>query len=164
MKLQFYIEKLSHSKEFREFIKKNPKAYLCSGFFIIDKKGNDNKQHLDYYIPNENKMFSFEFNEKIEMTPIDLIDERNSKKITELDFDFEDIEKMIQKEMEKQNVKNEIQKLIFSLQNIDGKSFLVCAVFISMLGLLKINVNLSENKITEFERKSFFDILRVHKS
>jgi len=38
MNMQFYVEKLSHSEEFKEFMKKNPDAYLCSGFFVIDKE------------------------------------------------------------------------------------------------------------------------------
>jgi len=163
MNIQFYIEKLSHSEKFKEFIKKNPSAYLCSGFFVIDKEGKDNKQHLDYYIPNKNKMFSFELDNGIKMISIELIDDKNSKKIKNFDFDFDDMEKMIREEMEKQNVKNKIQKIIFSLQTIDGKSFLVCTVFISMFGLLKVDIDLSNEKITEFVKKSFFDILKVQK-
>ena len=39
MNLQLYLEKLKSSGVFKEFMKENPKAYLCSGFFTIDKEG-----------------------------------------------------------------------------------------------------------------------------
>ena len=51
--------------------------------------------------------------------------------------------------------------MIFSLQNKDGKDFLIGTIFISGLGLLKINVNLEGNIITEFEKKSFFDMMKI---
>jgi len=63
--------------------------------------------------------------------------------------------------MKKQNVKNKIQKILVSLQKSNKKDFLICTVFISMLGLLKINISLKNLKIEEFEKKSIKDILRV---
>lgn len=51
MNLKFYLEKLHASEEYKNFMRENPKAYLCSGFFIIDKVGNDEKKHFDYFIP-----------------------------------------------------------------------------------------------------------------
>ena len=46
-----YLEKLQNSEEFKNFMKANPDAFLCSGFFVIDKSGSDNKIHFDYFIP-----------------------------------------------------------------------------------------------------------------
>jgi len=57
MNLQFYFEKLHHSEEFKKFIKENPKAYFCSGFVVIDKEKNENKIHLDYFVPGKKKFF-----------------------------------------------------------------------------------------------------------
>ena len=59
MNFQFYLEKLMDSEDFQNFKRENPDAYLCSGFFSIDKEKEDNQQHLDYYIPELDKMFSF---------------------------------------------------------------------------------------------------------
>ena len=53
MNLQFYLEKLFASDEFKKFKKENKDAYFCSGFFSIDKQGRDNQQHLDFYIPSK---------------------------------------------------------------------------------------------------------------
>ena len=163
MNMQFYEEKLSSSREFKDFIKENKDAYLCSGFFVVDKDGKDNKQHLDYYLPKEKKMISFQMEEGIKKVFVDMLDDKVPKKISKSEFDFDDMEEMIQRRMQEQNIKNKIQKIIFSLQNLDGKDFLICTVFISMLGILKVNIDLSNKKITEFEKKSFFDIMKVTK-
>lgn len=163
MNMQFYMEKLSSSEEFKSFMKENTDAYLCSGFFVIDKSGDDNKQHFDYYIPNSKKMFSFQLEGGVKMVPIEILNEKIPEKISKLEFDFDNMELMIQKEMEKQNIKNKIQKMMFSLQNFNEKDFLVCTVFISMLSMLKVNIDLSNEKITEFKKKSFFDIMKIGK-
>jgi hypothetical protein len=161
MNLQFYLEKLYSSDIFKNFIKENPKAYMCSGFFIIDKEGKDNQIHIDFYIPNIKKMFSFRLEKKIEKIPVEATTKKAPLKIkSDVDFNFEDVEKMIADEMEKQDIKNKLQKIMFSLQNIDGKNFLICTVFISLLGLLKVHIDLKEKKIVLFEKKSFFDLMK----
>ena len=159
------MEKLSLSEEFKNFMKDNRDAYLCSGFFVIDKntKNPDNKQHFDYYIPSSKKMFSFQLEDGIKIVPIDTLNKEIPEKISKHEFDFDEIEKIIEEEMEKQNVKSKIQKIILSLQNIKGRDYLICTVFISMLGILKVKINLSTEEVTEFEKKSFFDIMKVKK-
>jgi hypothetical protein len=52
MKLSDYYNKLEKSKEYQNFIKKNPKAYMCSCFFMSDKENNTTEIHFDYYIEN----------------------------------------------------------------------------------------------------------------
>ena len=158
------MEKLSLSEEFKNFMKKNPSAYLCSGFFVIDKdlKNPDNKQHFDYYIPSSEKMFSFQLEDGVKIVPVEVFNKK-PKKISLSNFDFDDIENIIIDEMEKQNIKNKIQKIILSLQKSNGKEFLIGTVFISMLGMIKVNIDINEKKIMEFEKKSFFDIMKVRK-
>ncbi len=142
-------------------MKENPRAYMCSGFFTIDKEGKDNQRHFDFYIPDIKKMFSFRLEKEIEKIPVELITKEIPPEIKfGFDFNFDEVEKMIINEMEKQNITNKLQKIIFSLQNINGKNFLVCTVFISMLGLLKIHIDLEKGKIVLFEKKSFFDLMK----
>lgn len=161
MNFQFYLEKLHSSAIFKNFMKENSKAYLCSGFFTIDKEGKDNQIHVDFYIPDSKKMFSFRIGKKIEKIPVEMITKKIPLEI-KLDFDFnlEEVEEMIVNEMKKKDIKNKLQKIIFSLQNIKGKNFLVCTVFTSMLGLLKVHIDLKEKKIILFEKKSFFDLIK----
>ena len=161
MNLKFYLEKLHASEEFKKFIEKNPDAFLCSGFFIIDKIENDGKQHLDYYMPSIKKTFSFQLENEIKLVPIEMIDEKVPAKILfDYDFDFEKIEQIILNEMIYKGIKNKLQKILLSLQNSEGKNVLVGTVFISAMGLLKVRISIPEMKIIEFEKKSFFDILK----
>tara|TARA_Y100000310_G_scaffold27990_1_gene26614 strand:+ start:7190 stop:7696 length:507 start_codon:yes stop_codon:yes gene_type:complete len=166
MNLKFYSEKLSSLEEFKNFMKENPNAYFCSGFFVIDKdiKNSDNKIHFDYYIPNSKKMFSFQLENGIKIVALEKIDEKIPEKISgEYGFEFEEIEKIIEERMKKENLKNKIQKIMLSLQKIDGKNCIIATVFISMLGMLKVNISLPNKEITNFEKKSFFDIMKVSK-
>ena len=166
MNLQFYLEKLQSSKEFKKFTKENPDAYFSSGFFIIDKansKNPGNKVHLDFYLPSQKKTFSFDVKKEIKLIPLEKSKNIPKKISSECEFNFEDMEKMILDEMDKKNIKTKIQKIIFSLQNLKGKDFLVGAIFISSLGLLKVNIDISKKKITMFEKKSLLDMFRVTK-
>jgi len=167
MNIQFYLEKMKSSEEFDKFMKENPQAYFCSGFIVIDKDNNDNKIHFDYFVPKENKVFSFQIEEDINLVQLDRIDEKEPFKLKDeddLEFEFMEIEKIIEKEMEKNDVKNKIQKIMLSLQEIDGKICLMGTVFISLLGMLKVNITLPEKEITEFEKKNLLEILKVKKS
>lgn len=165
MNFQFYWEKLQNSPEFKEFVKENPEAYSCSGFFTLDKEGTDNQRHIDFYLPSEKKIFSFKLQEGgIEKVPMEIISEKAPEPISlNVDFIFEDVESLISREMEKQNLKNKIQKIMISLQNFQENPILVCTVFISMLGILKVHIGLEgdrKGEVTLFEKKSFFDIIR----
>jgi hypothetical protein len=142
-------------------MKESPKAYLCSGFFTIDKEGKDNQIHVDFYIPDTKKMFSFRLEKKIEKIPVEVITKKIPLEIKpDFNFNFEEVEEMIVNEMKKQDIRTKLQKIIFSLQNIKGKNFLICTIFTSMLGLLKIQIDLKKKKIILFEKKSFFDLMK----
>ena len=164
MNLQFYLEKLFASNEFKKFKKENKDAYLCSGFFSIDRQGKDNQQHLDFYIPSSKKMFSVQLEKGFELVPLENYDKRVPEKLKEtLDFDFDEIEDKIINKMKEENVNKQIQKLLLSLQNMEGKNFIIGTIFISGMGILKVTIDLDENKITNFEKKSFFDMMKIIK-
>lgn len=163
MNFQFYLEKLQSSEEFQRFIQKNPDAYVCSGFFSISKdvkSKSDEKNQIDYFIPSSKEMFSFELENEIKLTPMQIFDKRTPEEISAIDFDFNEIEEIIQKEMEKNEINKKIQKILLSLQKLDGKDFLIGTIFISNLGILRMNIDIQANKIVLFEKKSFFDFVR----
>ncbi len=167
MNLQFYLEKLYASKEFKKFKKENHDAFLCSAFFIIDLeniKNPNNKQHFDFYIPSLKKMFSFQLEEDIKKVPVEMFREEVPKEIsTSCDFDLEEIKEIITNKLNEEKIKNKIQKILLSLQKLKDKDYLICTVFISALGLIKVNIDLSKNEITEFEKKSFMDMMKIVK-
>jgi len=96
MNLQFYLEKLFASDEFQNFIKENPSAYFCSGFFSINMEGKENIIHIDYVIPETKKIFSFQLNNKISIIPVEQSGGVVLEDISpDINFDFEEIEKII---------------------------------------------------------------------
>lgn len=162
MDLRFYLEKLHSSDEYQAFMLENPDAYFCSGFFIMDFEKADHQRHIDVYAPTLKKVFSFKLENGIEKVPIDTFDERTPKKLKiDYDFDLDEIEKMIREKMVEEKVKSKIQKILLSLQNPKGKDLLTATVFVSGLGMLKVNIDPISKKVIDFDRKSFFDILKV---
>jgi len=164
MNFQFYLEKLFDSDSFKKFTEENGSAFPSSCFFIIDNDGKESKQHFDYFIPETKKMFSFKLEDGCAIVPVDLPPNYVPEKIAmNYSFDFADVEKLIEDEMVKKEIKSKIHKILISLQHKEGKDYIVGTVFLSMFGLLKVNIEISEMKITEFEKKSFMDMLRVTK-
>jgi hypothetical protein len=165
MNFQFYFEKLIVSKEFRDFKKENKDAFLCSGFFIIDVKDKENKQNLDYYVPSTDKMYAFKIDKGIEIVPIeDYGTGYKPQKIPDnVDFDFKEVEDMVLERMKADKITNKIEKLLLSVQAKDNKNYILGTIFISGLGILKVKIDLDEKKITDFEKKSFFDMIKVVK-
>lgn len=162
MNFQFYLEKLFDSREFQNFIKENRTAFLCSGFFTIDFEGKDNQQHLDYWNPFVKKLYSFKLNENpIVMINTEVQEGFIPERINDnIEFDIDKIAGLIKREMEERKINNSIQKIIFSLQSNHGQSYLLGTVFLSGLGLIKVIFDISESRITEFEKKSFFDMMK----
>ena len=162
MDLRFYLEKLHDSNEYKNFMLENPDAYMCSGFFVMDFEKADHQRHLDFYVPTLKKVFSFKLENGIEKVPIDVFDNRISKKLNlDYNFDLEEIEKLVRDKMTEEKVKSRIQKILLSLQNLEGKDLLTATVFVSGLGMLKVNIDPMSKKILDFDKKSFFDILKV---
>jgi len=164
MNFQFYLEKLYDSEVFKNFKKENPGAYLSSGFFVMDKLKGSNKQHIDYFVPSSKKMFSFQMESWVTLVPVEETDKRIPEKMNDnLDFVFEDVEKMIEDEKAKESVEKKTEKVLLSLQRLEGKDYLLGTVFIAGLGMLKIKIDVDEKKILEFEKKSFMDMVNVFK-
>jgi len=164
MNFQFYLEKLYHSGDFQKFKEENKDAYLCSCFFVNDNEKGENKQHFDYFLPKDKKMFSFKIESGCEKVPVELFDDKVPGKISDnYDFSFVEIEKLVLEKMEEEGVKSKIQNILLSLQNFEGKDTLLGTVFISAMGMIKVRIDLNDIKITEFEKKSFMDMFKVIK-
>lgn len=164
MNLQFYLGKLENSDVYKEFMKENPTAFLCSGFFVIDKQVNNNQIHFDFYIPEKNQMFSFKLEDRIEKIPIEVITEVPERISENFDFSFEDVEKLIAAEIMNKNVTNKVQRILLSLQRKENKNFLIGSIFVSAMAMIKIEIDLSEMKIISFKKKSFFDMIKIVKN
>ncbi|PIN90029.1 hypothetical protein COU57_04930 [Candidatus Pacearchaeota archaeon CG10_big_fil_rev_8_21_14_0_10_32_14] len=191
MNIQFFLEKLKGSDEFKKFKKENPKSYLTSCFITVDIEGKEknNQYHLDFFVPTTLKTkdelgtwWSFKLENGIELEQLQKMDMKDVKfeeipdfiknppKITaKSTIEFDEIQRLIQEEMDKKNITNKIQKILMVLQRQTGSGEVekyICTVFISGLGILKViieDANDGGGKVLFFEKKSFFDMLRKSK-
>lgn len=164
MNFQFYIEKLHDSEEYKKFVKEYADSYFCSAFVVLDKQANDNKIHIDYFVPGQEEIFSFELENKCRKVKVERYDKIVPLKIDkDIDFDMDEVEKLIYDKIDKEQIKNKVQKIILSLQNYKGQAMLTGTVFISMLGMLKINIDVDKMKIILFEKKNLFDMVKIVK-
>ena len=164
MNSQFLLEKLKSSEEYKTFLKENKSAYLCSGFFVIDMENREtgNQYHFDFFVPESKKTFSFELETGVKLVPLERNDEQILEKVSlNSSFDFDEIEKIISKEMEIKKINNKIQKIIFSLQNVKGKDLFLGTIFVSGFGMVKANIDLKDKRVIDFEKRSFFDMLNI---
>ena len=165
MNFQFYLEKLKASEAFSNFTRDNPDAFCCSGFFVVDReksKVSQDKQHFDYFVPSEEKMYSFSLEDGVKKFPVDMFGSASPEKISlNHDFDFDAVEKIIKDLMVEEKTKGVITKILYSMQHLDGKDYLVGTVFLSMLGMLKIHYDIEAKEIVLFEKRSFMDMLKI---
>ena len=165
MKFQFYYEKLLASEDYQKFMKENPKAFHCSGFFALDleKKGEGNQVNFDVFLKEPKpKMFTFKVSGKTELLPVDNFDTRTPEKLSmNYTFDLDEVKDLIQKKMDEEKVKGKMKKILFSLQKMEGVDYLVITAFIDNMAMLKVTYDIAENKIIDFQKKSFLDMFKV---
>ena len=167
MHFQFYLEKLIASPEFNEFMSEHRDAFCCSGFFVVDReksKVSQDKQHFDYFVPSEKKMYSFSLEDGVKKIPVEMYDESVPEKISlDYDYDFDNVEKIINERMVTEKTKGNVTKILYSMQHLDGKDYLVGTVFLSMLGMLRVHYDIEAEELVLFEKKSFMDMLQITK-
>lgn len=167
MKFQFYYEKLLASDEYLKFRNEHPSAYPCSGFFALDleKDGENNQCHFDFWLPEFEKMYSFKVTGPVEFVNVENFDKRPFEELSmNYTFDLKDIMKSVEDRMQEDNIKGNMKKLMFSLQKLNGVDYLVSTVFLDNMAMLKVNYDLSEEKITDIEKKSFLDIFKIKRN
>lgn len=165
MDLQFYVEKLYSSENYVPFRDEFPEAYPCGGFFVVDFTGKEKEQaHFDFYDLGTEKAWSFRLEDKNERVLIEQpFAEAPGEIAMNLSCDFDELKEEIETRMKSMGVKNHMEKMLLSLQHLDGKDYFVGTIFLSMMGMLKIKYNLSDRVLEDVEKKSFMDFLKVEK-
>lgn len=165
MHFQFYLEKLLASKEFNDFRSENKDAFSCSAFFVVDREKSkvpQDKQHFDYFVPSESKMYSFSLEDGVKKLPVEMYGHAAPEKISlDYDFDFDDVERIIKERMATEKTKGNITRILYSMQHLDGKDYLVGTLFLSMLGMLKVHYDIEAKEIVLFEKKSLMDMIQI---
>lgn len=167
-------EIIKNSIVFKKFIQENPDAELVAGFFIIDFLSNDNKETLDYKLPEgkSDKIYTFELtkNKEVIMRQDKLMetDTPNQQKLTqiksEVKVDLNEIKEIAEKKAQENKITAKFHKIIAVLQNYEidneNKTIWNLTCMLDQLIILHILINSDTGEIIKFERKSMMDFIR----
>jgi hypothetical protein len=157
MKIKQLLEELEKTEGYRNFKEKYPESFFMAGFFVIDFSSEDQYQ-LDFFIPGEERIASFERpfgNVKIYEDKI-----TNVKKLNqELKIDFDDLIGEVEKVILDRKIGFKTAKIIAILK--DDEWNLTCMS--STLGMFRIVIGSLTGEIRKFEKLSLIDIMHVKK-
>lgn len=162
MKIQPYIAKLNSSKQFRDFMSENSKAYLVAGFFILDFETGQNIHQVDYYIPNQKKVAAFNLDTNdVDVRIMDMITDKTPEKLeikTKIDLDA--LKGIIEDEMKNRSITEEIRKIIAILQTIDGDKIWNVNCILSGMEILRAHIEDDSKTVLKMERASVLDYMK----
>ena len=151
MKLKELFEELKTRESYKDFMEKNPSAYLSAGFFVLGNEGD--KVQLDFLLPEEKKMASTEY-------PFNsfMIHEEEIKPIKEINnfdlaIDILDVRGFI-----KEKTKKEFAKIIAILMN--GEWNITC---INGMDIYRIKVDAYSKEVNMESNSLLSDMIKIKK-
>ena len=147
-------DKLKKSKEFLKFKKENKNTFLASCFTMMENK--EGKWQFDFYLPNKNKMTSFNVNDKIEVQEEEGIFQKVKKEIKKLDLkkvkiNLDEALKIINKKH-----KENFTKKIIVLQNLERIVWNITLLDNNMK-ILNIRIDAVNGKILKDKEESLLE-------
>ena len=166
MKPFHYIEKVKKSSAYKLLMEEDPKAYLCSIFFLRDFDEGNNETQVDFYSPMKKNIVSFKVDKKVEK-----VESRHAKTITNKKFipqplpenikmDIDEMKSTLSDEMHNRDMAYEIEKVLAFLNMTDGSAVWNCTGFLKGLGLLQAHVEDKSASVLFMEKKSLFDLIK----
>ena len=170
MKSTAYIKKVKESLSFKEFMKEDPKAFLCSLFFTRDFSEKRSETQVDFYSPKQKMIISFKVDKKVERAPL----AKKAETLTHKKFipkplnenikmDVDEIVPTLIDEMHNRGMTYQIEKILAFVNITDGEVIWNCTAFLKGLGLILAHVEDKSNTVLFMEKKSFFDLLSFTK-
>lgn len=177
-------ELIENSAVFKKLKQEHPNIELVAGFFILDFLSNDNKDSLDYKLPEgkeerkgegnkegkgtENKIYTFELdkNKEVIMKQDKLIEQESNTqpKLTKISpnikIDLNEIPSIAQKQAEENKITAKFHKIIAVLQNHESHLVWNLTCMLDQLIILHILINTETGEIIKFERKNMMDFIR----
>jgi hypothetical protein len=109
-------------------------------------------------------MFSFKLEKECEKELIETREGFLPEKISDkIDFELKDVEKILIERMKEDKIQEKVQKIFISLQRTNKKEVLIGTIFISAMGMIMFEMELSTKKIISFQKKSFLDFFKILK-
>ena len=157
------LENIESSDAFRNFKKKNPEAYLCAGFFVIDYQTNANQQQLDYSLL-DGRIFTFILNHEITIKEAETIQGQEQKNLGKLNpdikADLDDIENILKDKLELVKIDKKISKIIAILHIYEGRQIWNLTLMLEGFDMIQCHIDSFSGEILKFEHKSMFDFIK----
>lgn len=161
MKIRPYIEKLENSSEYKDFVSKNPEAYLVAGFFVLDLESGKNIHQIDFYLPHEKKVAAFTLDNQPQLQVMELLNDKIPEELNlDTNVDLDALEGILLDEMRNRGMSENIKKIIAVIQNIDGKKIWNLNCVLSGMEILKAHVEDKSQTVLKIERKSLLEIMQ----
>ncbi len=161
MKIQPYVDKLNSSKEYADFTKENPDAFMAAGFFVIDFEQNNNIHQLDFYVPSKKKIAAFTLDDEVIVQMLDSMNDVEPEKLEpSVNVDLEELKGIVQDEMKNRGFSENINKMIAILQNVGDKKIWHVNCVLTGMHVLKSKIDDSDKSILEMDKKSMMDFVK----
>ena len=160
MKFEHYLKKVEEHKNFKEFKEKNPNAYLCAGFFILDYESGKNMHQIDYFLPQK-KVATFYLDNDIKMKISEQCIKKKLPAIkTNPKTDLEALKGIVEDEMKNRIVTDKVRKMVAILHIDDNKLIWNLQVILDGLNILLVHVDDSDQNILKFEKHSLMELMK----
>lgn len=162
MKIKPYFDKLSASKEYKDFQKSYSDSFMIAGFFILDFETGKSLHQIDYYVPSEKKIAAFTLDKGVMVQMLDMM---NAKLVPEkLDIntnvDLDALKGILEDEMKNRSITEEVKKIIAILQTVNGKKIWNLNCVLSGMTILKAHVDDESQTVLKMEKSSIMDYIK----
>lgn len=166
MKTQDFLKELEDTRSYKNFKTKNPDSFFTAAFLILNLEDKTEQIQLDYFIPKENKIATFEWPIKEPKIHADIISTEKSKKIksmqkqsAEIKINIDDLE-LICKDAIKENNYNLTPKKIIAILKDDSWN-LTCMD--NFLGIVRMKVDAITGEVKDFNKDSLMNFVGIKK-
>jgi hypothetical protein len=158
MKVQDLLTELQETEHYKTFKSQNQEAFFSAAFIIFDLESQTEKIQMDFFLPNQNKMASFEHPYTEAKIHEDEIKDMKLQS-TEIKIDIDDLEQKCQTTIKENESAIKPTKIIAILR--DDQWNLTCMD--NALGIIRIKLNAITGEQTEFNKGSLMDFMGIKK-
>lgn len=161
MKIKPYVDKLSNSKEYKQFSEQYKDAFLVAGFFVIDFESDRKIHQIDYYIPSKKKIAAFTLDDKLNLQILDAVNKSTPEKLDiQTKIDLEALKGILEDEMKNRGITEDIKKMIVILQTIKGQKVWNVNCVLSGMDILKAHVDDDSKTVLRMDKSSIMDYVK----
>ena len=152
MEILSLFKELKERECYNKFITEYPEAFFCAGFFIISDEGD--KAQLDFFIPKEKKMASFEypFND-FKIHEDEIKEAKPLENLEEIKIEIHELKDFVEKKTQKK-----FKKIIAVLQNKIWN--LTC---LNGLDMTRMKVDAFSREVTKNEKSNLMSFMGVRR-